>query len=188
MAPITPARFLGKGPFLRAIDGLWRGFGSAQKHAVLHSLEAASGAGQRLLELAASLQLGTPADLQHLARDWFGGWWTGSQPIEPILRVGLIQALRLALFDPGSGERRENPLPIESLWLSGVDRVEVGISASEHQVTLLLLTPPVPSAGAAVTEVLDPVWMVHRGEPRDDEQVIGSDEDLVITRVRARTA
>jgi hypothetical protein len=162
MAPIL-ARFFGKGPFLRAIDDLWRRFDRAERQEALRSLEAASGRDQGLLELATSLRLGTREDLQHLALDWFERWWTEWQPIEPIFRLGLVQALRLALFDPHSGKPRTTPLALESLWLSGVACVEVGISASENQVTLLLLTPPTPGAGAAPTGALDPVWMVHRG-------------------------
>ncbi|MGF2075441.1 hypothetical protein, partial [Enterococcus casseliflavus] len=90
-------------------------------------------------------------------------WWREWQPIEPVLRLGIVQALRLALFAPDSETPRKDPLPIESLWLSGVDRLEVGVSASESQVTLLLLTPPVPAVGAVPGADLGPVWMVRRG-------------------------
>lgn len=177
-------RFLGKGPLLRAIDDLAAGLGPSQLQGLLTVLEDPHGQG--LASLASHLGLAPPATVQHLEQDWFSGWWPDQQPVEPILRDGLAQAVRLSLFDPATGLPRAQPLAIDALWLSGVDRVEVGLGASAHQVTLFLLTPPVQDIVEAGPTELDPVWMVHRGAPRGDEEVVSSQRGVLTTRIRRR--
>lgn len=185
MPTMTRKRFFGKGPLLRAIDRLSESLDFAAQQEILLILQGPPGE-EGLAQLAGSLGLASPQTVRHLEEDWFGSWWPECQPIEPILRAGIAQALHLALADPEAHQPREQPLAIHALWLSGVDRVEVGISLSAGQVTLLLLTPPVPDADEGRPDALDPVWMVHRGAPRSDEQVVASQGDLVTTQIRTR--
>lgn len=183
MPTMEMRRFFGKGPLLSAIDALSAGLDANALLGILPLLESST---EALATLALRFGLTSRDVARHLERDWFGGWWTELQPIEPIVRGGIAQAVRLSLFEPESGAQRKQPLPIDALWLSGVDRVEAGVAASPRQVTLVLFTPPVPAAQEGSMHALDPVWMVHRGEPRGDEEVVAAQGDLVTTRIRTR--
>src|SRR5437870_11952297 len=51
----------------------------------------------------------TDAEKEHLNKDWFNettGWWPHAQPVEPIIRQGLIKALEVAARDPDTGAER----------------------------------------------------------------------------------
>jgi hypothetical protein len=77
------------------------------------------------------------ADADHFAQDWLQSWWPQAQPIEPILRQGLIEAIQ-----QGQAAR----IPMSALWVvaAASDEFEVVISTSPQQVTLLIITPPPP--------------------------------------------
>ena len=75
-------------------------------------------------------------------------WWREKQPIEPIMRQGLITAIDVATRDPDDpdpGSKRAKALPIDSYWIySGYNQFEVIVSWSDYQVTRMILTPPAP--------------------------------------------
>jgi hypothetical protein len=72
-------------------------------------------------------------------------WWREKQPIEPIIRQGLITAIDVATQDPDTGAKRAQALPIDSYWIySGYNQFEVIVTWTDHQVTRMILTPPPP--------------------------------------------
>jgi hypothetical protein len=72
-------------------------------------------------------------------------WWREKQPIEPIIRQGLITAIDVATRDPDTGAKRAKGLPIDSYWIySGYNQLEVIVTWSDYQVTRMILTPPAP--------------------------------------------
>lgn len=93
----------------------------------------------------------TDAEALYLRNSWYNldpatGWWPEHQPIEPIVRQGLITAIEVAMQDPDTGVYRN--LPLDSYWISGRDdQLEVIVTWNSHQVTRLILTPmsPLPS-------------------------------------------
>lgn len=103
------------------------------------------------------------------------GWWKSIQPIEPIIREGLIAAIEVALRDPDAGADRPIPLPIVFLWMchaghslgatptpSADEAVEVDVSWSPYQVTLVIHTPdPPPDTGPGPTDP-EPIYVVKR--------------------------
>jgi hypothetical protein len=119
--------------------------------------------------------------IEYLRRTWYNlsasGWWPWLQPIQPLIRQGLIQALELANRDPDTGEERTPFLPIESYWMPDGDQVETLIVVSTQQVTRILLTPPSPPPfryrGTPV-----PIWNVRRSGP----QIVGNEtlEEIVV--------
>ena len=73
-----------------------------------------------------------------LRQRWFDheqGWWKELPPSEPVVRRGLIRALELIT---------EHKLPLDCYWILGADQVKVVVGKSEHQVTVLFLSPMVP--------------------------------------------
>lgn len=79
----------------------------------------------------------TEADEQHLREDWLGeggrGWWP-KQPMEAMLRAGMIRAVQLL---------REHDLPLASYWRVGKDtrQVQITFALSPQQITLVMSTP-----------------------------------------------
>jgi hypothetical protein len=64
------------------------------------------------------------------------GFWPGEyHPTEPLVRLGLIKALELAI---------EANLPLASYWLAAGNTFETVVLRDTHQVTRLLMTPPTP--------------------------------------------
>ena len=77
-----------------------------------------------------------PEAAGHFNDDWLQNWWPEAQPIEPILRTGLIEAIKR-----GIAAR----LPLSAMWVQATDReFEIGIGQSATQITLLIITPPPP--------------------------------------------
>ncbi len=89
---------------------------------------------------------------QHLQTHWFNaetGWWSAEklQPIEPIIREGLIAAFDVALknYDDAARPRRAKPLPIAMMWECRGNEVHVFVSWTKHQVSAIIHTPPPPA-------------------------------------------
>lgn len=98
-------------------------------------------------------------------------WWKDKQPVEPLFRQSLIEAIDLA-----------GDLPIDSYWMPmgqrHVDRdyvpqgiyrpdeypFEVILARSNQQLTRLIVTPPVPRPRDAETRFTEPsnLWVVKQ--------------------------
>jgi len=70
-----------------------------------------------------------------------------------VMRAGIIQALRLALYrtfraDGTGDEPRERPLPVTHYWIRGAEAFEAYVDLSATEVHLFLVTPdPAPALG-----------------------------------------
>jgi hypothetical protein len=106
----------------------------------------------------------------YLRRYWFSeesGWWPAFQPIAPIYAHGLLQALNVSL-----GDGKGRPLPIDSYWLAGHDKVELISLASDRQLTLLIATPTPPEpAPAGIASESSQVWVTARRSGRSAQEV-----------------
>ena len=121
-----------------------------------------------------------PRYIQNLRRTWYNpgadGWWPWLQPIQPLVRQGLIAAIELASRDPDTGAVRN--LPIDSYWMPIGDQVETVIAVSmQQQVIRLLLTPPSPPP-TRNRNALQPIWTVKNSGP----QTVGNQtlEEVVV--------
>jgi hypothetical protein len=97
----------------------------------------------------------TQSVFDHVNDHWLQTYWPGTDPQE-VLHRGLYWAMRVAAFHDGDLSRRRmdaqgnpDPLPICCAWVcSGGKmkkkkaRFEVVSIESDHQLTLLFLTPP----------------------------------------------
>jgi hypothetical protein len=144
-----------RGPWVSELD---RRFGGASEQFLpnyeeaLRLLEAQD---QHTMTDLAAERVG-PDAASHFGDDWLGSWWPQAQPIEPILRRGLIEAMKKGLAAR---------LPLSALWIQATDsEFEIGISQSATQITLLFITPPAPSPvpGGPPTEPGDVVLVYRR--------------------------
>ena len=124
----------------------------------------------------------TQKEIDHICDDWFNrkgtGWWKDIQPIEPILREGMIAAIDAALVDYNQNPPapRKDPLPIVFYWMchpghqpdedqeapSPYDAAEVDVSWSDHQVTVVFHTPDSPPDRGPSPTVDEPIFVVKR--------------------------
>jgi uncharacterized membrane protein len=104
----------------------------------------------------------TDAEAGHLRRDWFDsteGWWHHLPPIEPVLRQAFIKAAELAL---------EHKLPVDSYWIRRGDTFEVAVCQSDHQITLLFMSPEIPWAPVGFAKIAPRptrIWMFGGQRP-----------------------
>ena len=79
-------------------------------------------------------------DAEHFTQHWLDQWWPQHQPVEPVLRAGLIEAIEQA---------KEARLPLQTIFVGGADETfEIAVVRSEHQITMLVVTPPSPGSEA----------------------------------------
>lgn len=96
-----------------------------------------------LTQIGQQLGLFTSQEQTHLEAEWFNPnsgivWWSLLQPVEPILRYGLIEAIKKA---------DELGVPIEFFWNSEGETFEVYIDWNVRQVAVIIFTPQVPVDG-----------------------------------------
>jgi hypothetical protein len=112
-------------------------------------------------------------DLSHFEGHWLGDWWP-DQPVDNILRAGMIRAIEVAL---------ELELPLETTWVHGGPRFQVYVLQGAHQVTALVLTPSTPP-NAAPQGLHREIQVIRERHFRDDENSEGVDniEGVVVQR------
>jgi hypothetical protein len=81
-------------------------------------------------------------------------FWPDKQPIEPIVRHGLIKALELAI---------EYVLPTDYYWISSAQQFEVYIVVSPYQVTHFILSPPPPDGPTRALATDASIWAIKGG-------------------------
>jgi len=112
----------------------------------------------------------TALEKRHLREDWFGKWWPMAQMhpggVEKVMGEGLIAAAE---------EAEKRRLPVDSYWCCDPGHehhkngqkpedgeVEVTVSWSKYQITLILQTPHPPPPEAKPGRVLEPIWVIRR--------------------------
>jgi hypothetical protein len=148
-----------KGKILRKLDQL--STSSEAGEAFLKALKDKEGKTYRdYTEVLLQHGLVNAAEAAHLRRHWFPDtatlaqkdallakegkvpwWWDAYQPIEPLLRQGMIEA-----FEKAKTSRWL--VPVDAYWMAVGDRVLVSVSWNERQITMVRVTPPVPKDDA----------------------------------------
>jgi hypothetical protein len=150
-----PREYIAKGAVHQKIDPLVNDTNDPKRReALLTALKDSSRDYVQILVEHAGV---TAAEAAVLRRTWYNpnGWWPDHQPIEPIVRQGLIKSIELAM---------ERSLPIDSYWVCGGDQVQVIVTCSNYQVTRLILTPPIsPETAPATPGPIEPIWVVKQG-------------------------
>lgn len=105
----------------------------------------------------------------HLNKDWFGSagststWWSALPSKEAIVRHGLIRALSMDAMRP-----------LNLLWICSSDQFLCVVDSSDHQVDLVVLTPPIPTDYLAIA-----------GFIRETVDVVGHYDYMLATTVAA---
>lgn len=71
-------------------------------------------------------------------------WWMECQPIEVILRAGLLQLCELLLADFKVTLKPKNARPVDCFWVCAGHEVQLILCPNPRQITLLFLTPMPP--------------------------------------------
>jgi hypothetical protein len=82
-------------------------------------------------------------EVAHVFRDWFDadtGWWKEFAP-EKKMREGMLRSIELRT----QNARGDRPLPVSYWWSPTAERFAFVPLLSEHQLTVILLTPPTPT-------------------------------------------
>lgn len=132
-----------------------------------------------LTELGGDKQIWTGDEIATLQRRWFGEWWPERQPLEPIVRWGLIQAAKKVWE---TEERR----PIQVLWTRVGKKFEVSVLWSKKQVTLLIQSPPIPQPSNAFRPRTEPSALTDLLDYSDPEHPrlldLPLDDDVIVVK------
>ena len=115
-----------------------------------------------------------------LSTYWFNtktGWWLPEQPIEGVVRHGMIRALELV---------RDAHLPLDIYHMCTGPHVKFIVCASNFQITAILLTPlpPTPMYVGPFPDQ-EPIWIAEHSsiEPgADDFSTPGSKAEFVVVK------
>jgi hypothetical protein len=171
-----------RGPILQKVDQACTGARRAEFLAALRDLA------RDLVDVLSEFASLTPSEQAYLRRYWFDPnwfspdsvcWWQYYQPIAPIVRQGLIKAIELATEDD-AGNPRSPVLPVYSYWLYTGDQLEMIITRSDQQVTLVWLTPRPPVNPPADFTADADIWVIRRDLP--GERVERQVNDIIIAR------
>lgn len=122
-------------------------------------------AGHTLADVYKSLGIGNRADWRHLEREFYAeegplAYWPYNRygylgNKQEILRQGLLESIRVAERLPESRMNRRyfsrpkpaDPVerPLETWWMCSGNRFEVNVLEGDRQVTMMILTPAMPS-------------------------------------------
>jgi hypothetical protein len=171
--PPEPPAFPPRGPFskivatirqnaiLRRMQEFWNAASVKERRAILKELLALRELAPKdqVLGLVAlgrqSKTLRGAEDVNHATKDWLGQYFTG--PAARTLLEGMITAAERSL-DAG--------LPVANYWVAG-DRedlkLKVAVAVSDHQVTVLLVTPPELRGDAEIRDLraAEPLWVIR---------------------------
>lgn len=191
-----------KGPVLRQMDEVAND--PTQRDAFLEALKYSQ---RDLVTVFVDYGIANDEQVAYLRRFWFnpdwanpdsGCWWLEHQPIEPIFRQGIIKAIELATCPP-DGDTPARILPINSCWVCAGTEFQMGICATDDQVTCIILTPNLSMRAYAYQRRPDeiakltfdgPFWAVKRGkenvEPWEVDQEMDDRTQVVTVRFRTR--
>ena len=107
-----------------------------------------------------------PGAILHLQQDWFDpgpdNYWPHNDNKLEIVRHGLAEAVQLKI---------DNGMPISILWICAGHHFQVALHGSEHQITLLIMTPHTPHGrGYSMTKTKEELWVI--GTKRDMNEII----------------
>jgi hypothetical protein len=110
----------------------------------------------------------TQAEAAYLQKYWFNNnlkdpnvFWPDKQPIEPIVRQGLIKAIQLATEDPDTRTKRN--FAIDSYWICTGHDFETEITLSGQQVNRIILSPHPAFDPRHNLTAKSRIWVVKKG-------------------------
>ena len=117
----------------------------------------------------------------HIGLHWFDGyksWWPTQQPVDIVVRLGMIQAIELVKQAGAEGAGRR----VDCYWMNGFDQVHLTSMISPAQVTVILFTPGIPfsdhiPANFAGSAEAEPIYTVRHRSRGPGELQVKPDEE-----------
>ncbi len=160
-----------KGSFMRKLDLVLNANATREKFLDRFKAKKPDGTWKEtVLDVTAEMLPLDAEERNHIARHWFDpylSWWPKQQPVDIIVRLGVIQAIELVKY-PGADVRGRT---MDCYWVGGAEDVRITALLSPAQVTVMLFTPEIPFsdrlaanfAGTAETEPIFTVRHASRG-------------------------
>ncbi len=175
--------YVAKGSFMRKLDITLNVLATREKF--LDRFKAKNPDGkwkESVLDITTEMLPLNADERNHVARHWFDpyqSWWPKQQPVDIIVRLGMIQAIGL-LSQPGADIRGRR---IDCYWMNGVEDVRLTACISPAQVTVILFTPAIPFsdhlpenfAGSAEAE---PIYTVRHSSRGPGELQVSPDVEF----------
>jgi hypothetical protein len=135
-----------------------------------------------VLEIAADVMGLSSVEQDHVQRHWFDplkSWWPRHQPIDVVVRLGVIQLIELANERGPDGRTRS----VDCYWITGVDTVQLSALVSATQVTGILITPSRPFSDRVAEDYVgaterEPIYTVRHRSRGPGEHQIRLDEEF----------
>jgi len=118
----------------------------------------------------------------HVKPDFFDpykSWWPTQQPVDIVVRLGMIQAIELVSQAGAEGAGRR----IDCYWMNGFEHVHLTCCLSPAQVTVILFTPGIPfsdhiPASFAGSAEAEPIYTVRHRSRGPGELQVKPDEEF----------
>jgi hypothetical protein len=122
-----------------------------------------------------------PDEAKHFREHWLRDWWPTAQPIAPIIRQGLITAIKVASGATGTPRQGQGELPIDCYWAchpghghsesephedADYEALDFVVTWSAHQVTVVIHSPDPPGPEGAPTNS-EPILVVRWSAAKD---------------------
>lgn len=155
-----------KGSFMRKLDLVLNTAATREKFYDRFKAKNADGTWrEKVLDVAADMMPLDAEERAHIGRHWFDSyqsWWPKQQPVDIIVRLGVMQIVEL-VKSPGGDVRGRT---VDCYWVNGVDDVRLTALLSPTQVTGILFTPEIPfsdriPANFAASAEPEPIFTVR---------------------------
>jgi hypothetical protein len=170
-----------KGSFMRKLDFALNDPAKREAFRARLAAKRADGSwNEGVLDVATEIMGLSTFEQDHVARHWFDplkSWWPRHQPIDIVVRLGVIQLVELATERGPDGRSRS----VDCYWIAGVDLVQVSALVSPTQVTGILMTPGRPLSDRIVEDYAgaterEPIYTVRHRSRGPGEQQFRLDE------------
>lgn len=134
-----------KGSFMRKLDLVLNARATREKFLDRFKAKNADGTWKEsVLDITTEMLPLGAQERSHIGLHWFDAyksWWPRQQPVDIVVRLGMIQAIELVSLAgaEGAGGRK-----VDCYWMKGFDHVHLTSLVSPAQVTVILFTPGIP--------------------------------------------
>lgn len=175
-----------KGSFMRKLDLVLNVHATREKFLDRFKAKNADGKWKEsVLDITTEMLPLGAEERAHIGQHWFDAyksWWPIQQPVDIIVRLGMIQAIELVKMPGAEGAGRK----VDCYWMNGFEQVHLTSLVSPAQVTVILFTPGIPfsdhiPANFAGSAEAEPIYTVRHRSRGPGELQVKPDEEFCET-------